>query len=224
MTEEQRQDPVSRERDIDNMNVPGGSAEPGDANTPKWKAERLFTHKLAWMLNNPLYRMVSNIDANPEKTAAWTGVKPGMNVLEMGCGPGYYTPAIARAISPGGKVTALDLQQEMLDIVEGKIKKQGLKNVSTVKGNAQTLPFDDQSFDFIWALYVLEEVADLERVAREMFRILRPGGTVAVAQVSFDFTKEQKAYMRYIMPRVGFTVEMEKDTFWNFKVLYRKPA
>lgn len=193
----------------------------GGQTTPEWKPRALFRPRGAFLLGNWVYRRVFSIDSNPEKTADWVGLKSGMEVLELGPGPGYYTSTIARRVAPG-TVHAVDLQQEMLDHLARRTRASGVDNVRTYCADAGTLPFADNSMDLIWALYMLEEVPDLEAVAREMNRVLRPGGHVAIAQVAYDFSPDQKASMRSILPAQGFRLVWERDRRWIYRAKYVK--
>ena len=191
------------------------------APTPEWKPLAIFRPQGSFILTNPLYRWVFAIDVNPEKTADWVGLRPGMEVLELGPGPGYYTATIARRVDPG-TVHAVELQQEMIDRLEAKVRAAGVTNLSTYCADAAGLPLKDESIDVIWALYVLEEVRDLRTVARELHRVLRPGGELAIAQFRLDFKQQQKEAMRRVLPECGFSQVLERDTLRNYRAKYRK--
>jgi len=191
--------------------------------TTAWKPRKLIAPRGALFLRNWLYRKVLSIDADPRKTVTWVGVSPGMDVLELGPGPGYYTPAIAQAAAPG-TVHCIDVQREMLDLVDRVAAAKGLANVKTYKADAAVLPLADASIDLVWALYVLEEVPDLDGTVQEFARVLRPGGEVVVAQVKYDFDRAQKLALQETFPRYSFEKLEEVDTWWRYKARFRKQA
>lgn len=188
----------------------------------RWYPKRLFTSRGAWLLNCNLYRRVFRIEPDPKASADWAEIRDGQQVVELGSGPGYYTPTLARRVG-SGTVHAVDIQKAMLNKLEHRLEGQGIQNVKTHNVDAAKLPLEDGSIDVVWALYVLEEVPDLEAVARDSYRVLKPGGTVVVAQFSLDFDRTQREMMKKIFPQVGFAVLEEVDTWWTYKVKYQKP-
>ena len=113
--------------------------------------------------------------------------RPGDRVLEVGPGTGYYALNTARWIEPGGKLDVLDLQQEMLDHVARRAAEEGIGNVVPTGGDAQGLPYPDDSFDAAYLTVVLGEVPDQEQALRELKRVLKPGGRLVVGEVFPDF-------------------------------------
>ena len=113
--------------------------------------------------------------------------RPGDRVLEVGPGTGYYALHTARWIEPGGKLDVLDLQQEMLDHVARRAAEEGIGNVVPTRGDAQGLPYPDDSFDAAYLTVVLGEVPDQEQALRELKRVLKPGGRLVVGEVFPDF-------------------------------------
>jgi ubiquinone/menaquinone biosynthesis C-methylase UbiE len=101
-------------------------------------------------------------------------------LLELACGPGV----IAAALAPGAaSVTGIDVTQAMLDRARARCAKAGLGNVDFKVGDVENLPFEDASFDGVVTRAAVHHFADPQRAFREMFRVLRPGGTAVVADV-----------------------------------------
>jgi SAM-dependent methyltransferase len=106
----------------------------------------------------------------------------GSSGLDAGCGIGLQMPLLAEAVGPGGHVTGLDLQPEFLAEAERVAKECGLSGrVSFQQGDIQSLPFDDQTFDWLWssncAGYGTPEPLAL---VRELARVVKPGGIVSI--------------------------------------------
>jgi ubiquinone/menaquinone biosynthesis C-methylase UbiE len=111
--------------------------------------------------------------------------RPGERVLEIGPGTGYYTFEIAERLVRG-QVDIFDIQQEMLDHVMREANRRGVTNVLPALGDAQALPYADDSFDAVVLITVLGEIPDQERALAEVTRVLKPGGRLVVGEMVFD--------------------------------------
>ena len=110
----------------------------------------------------------------------------GERVLEIGPGTGYYTIDLAEWVGPEGAVEIFDLQQEMLDHTIRRARERGLWNVNPTQGNAEELPYEDDSFDAAILVTVLGEIPDQDAALREVARVLRPGGRLIVGELFGD--------------------------------------
>jgi ubiquinone/menaquinone biosynthesis C-methylase UbiE len=111
--------------------------------------------------------------------------RPRERVLEIGPGTGYYTFDLTERL-PGGQVDLFDIQQEMLDHVMREADRRGVTNVEPALGDAQALPYADNSFDAVVLITVLGEIPDQDRALGEIARVLRPGGRLIVGEMFFD--------------------------------------
>jgi ubiquinone/menaquinone biosynthesis C-methylase UbiE len=112
--------------------------------------------------------------------------EPGWRVLEIGPGTGYYTCELAEWIGADGRVEIFDIQQEFLDHTMDRAAGRRLVNVHPTRGDAQALPFDDDTFDACVLITVLGEIRDQEAALREIARVLRPGGPLIVGELALD--------------------------------------
>jgi ubiquinone/menaquinone biosynthesis C-methylase UbiE len=112
--------------------------------------------------------------------------EPGERVLEIGPGTGYYTLDLAEWVGAEGAVDIFDLQQEMLDHTIRRARERGLWNVNPTQGDAQKLPYDDDSFDAAILVTVLGEIPDQHAALGEIARVLRPGGRLIVGELFGD--------------------------------------
>jgi ubiquinone/menaquinone biosynthesis C-methylase UbiE len=112
--------------------------------------------------------------------------QPGERVLEVGPGTGYYTLDLAAWVGAYGAVEIFDLQQEMLDHTIRRAREHGLWNVNPTQGDAQELPYEDDSFDSAVLITVLGEIPDQDAALREVARVLRPGGRLIVSELFGD--------------------------------------
>lgn len=112
-------------------------------------------------------------------------VKPGSFVLDLCCGTGDWTVALAKAVGPSGQVVGLDFSKEMLCVAKEKVASAGFNDrVTLVQGDAMALPYDNNHFDVITIGFGLRNVPDADQVLREMYRVVRPGGQAASLETS----------------------------------------
>jgi ubiquinone/menaquinone biosynthesis C-methylase UbiE len=111
-------------------------------------------------------------------------LKPGMRLLDVGCGPGSITRGLAERLAPG-EVVGLDLSAETLAAARQDAVARGIANLRYEEGSVYELPFPDASFDAVFAHQVLQHLRAPGAAIGEMLRVLRPGGLIAVRDVDW---------------------------------------
>jgi len=133
-------------------------------------------------------------------------IKEGMTVLDMGCGPGYFTAAMARLVGESGRVIAADLQQGMLDKMMQKITGFGLeKRVEPHLCQAERTGVE-KKVDFILTFWMVHEVPDQQKFFEELRSLLKPGGKILIAEPKFHVTKSAFGAMTDTLEKEGLRI------------------
>ena len=145
----------------------------------------------------------------------------GERVLEIGPGTGYYTLDLAEWVAPAGVVEIIDLQQEMLDHTMGRARERGVTNVTATRGDATTLPYDDDSFDAVILTTVLGEIPDGDAALAEIRRVLRPGGRLVVGELFGDPHFTTPGSLRARCDAVGLMADGRSGSWFAYFARFR---
>lgn len=151
-------------------------------------------------------------------------ISPGDTVLDIGCGPGLFTRAIARRIGDSGIVIAVDIQDGMLDLLRGKAEKEGLiSRIRLHKAEPQSLGLSEPDhINVALAFYVVHEVPDAARLMQEVFTLLIPGGTFLIVEPKFVVPATEFEKTLSIAASAGFRRMDAPPVFLSRAVLLRK--
>ncbi|WP_164668759.1 demethylmenaquinone methyltransferase [Virgibacillus doumboii] len=134
-------------------------------------------------------------------------VTSGSRALDVCCGTGDWSIALAEEVGSSGEVVGLDFSRNMLSVAEQKNETLNYNQLQFMQGNAMKLPFEENSFDYVTIGFGLRNVPDYMNVLKEMYRVVKPGGKVVCLETSqptmIGFRQGYYFYFRFIMPLLG---------------------
>lgn len=146
--------------------------------------------------------------------------------MDLGCGGGAFTTSVARAVGMQGRVYAVDIQSKMLEQLERKLARsenQDITNIEIRQASAYDLPLEYEIVDLVYMVAVLPEIPDRGRALREVRRVLRLGGILAITELLPDPDYPRRSTTVKLCRREGFAVDANFGNLWNYTVRFRKP-
>ncbi len=125
---------------------------------------------------------------DPPRLLATLDLHPGESVVDLGCGPGFWTFPLAEIVGPEGVVWALDVSPEMLEALAARHPP---RQVRPLRSELPHIDLPDASVDAVWGAFVVHEVEPLDALMREIHRVLRPGGRVGLLDWRPDAVSEE---------------------------------
>jgi ubiquinone/menaquinone biosynthesis C-methylase UbiE len=149
----------------------------------------------------------------PTKILQGAGIRPGMQVLEIGCGTGFFTVTAGRMLGEQGSLISMDVLSQSVEAVAKKVQAAGLSNVQVIKGDAVDTKLEKESFDEVIVFGVIPApMLPMEKLLAEMHRILRPGGVMAVWPPSWVHRSiVQSGWFKYVDKQNGVSTYQRVD-------------
>jgi ubiquinone/menaquinone biosynthesis C-methylase UbiE len=172
------------------------------------------------LLENPYFQAVASAHLLLQRA----DVRPGMRVLDAGCGPGRLTLPTADRVGASGHVTALDLQAGMLAKLRGRLTERGIGNVALVHAGLGSGALPRAEFDVAFLVTVLGEIPDQLAALREIHAALRPGGVLSITEVLPDPHYQSIARVRQLASQSGFREQRLFPGWVSFTINLVRPA
>ena len=144
------------------------------------KKKMSMYEKLHFKIISFVHDTLYGIFVNPYKLLDAAGLKPGQKVLEVGCGPGFFTISAAKIVGAEGVVYALDVNPFAIEAVQRKVEKEGLDNVKILFADAARTGLPDESVDLAFLFGIIHALEDVDAVMHEMHRVLKANGILSV--------------------------------------------
>jgi ubiquinone/menaquinone biosynthesis C-methylase UbiE len=175
---------------------------------------------LSFLLENPFVNRVAGAQLLLDRA----GVRPGMRVLDVGCGPGRITLPAAQRVGANGEVVALDIQPAMLQRLQKKLEAQKVANVRLLHAGAGEGKTEPESFDRAFLVTVLGEIPDKAAALREIYRALKPDGILSITELFPDPDMQTPGAIRKLAQETGFEVDGKMGRFPAFTMNLVKPT
>jgi len=161
------------------------------------------SHSHSFFLDNVFRRLIQN----PKKIVG-EYIKDGDTVVDLGCGPGYFSIDMAKMVGETGRVISVDLQPEMLEKVEKKAKKQNLSRRITLHNCPQNKIGlnPDVAADFVLAFYMLHETPDPDKFLQEVKTFLKKDGKCLIVEPIFHVSKKHFQNLTQDIKNIGFRI------------------
>jgi ubiquinone/menaquinone biosynthesis C-methylase UbiE len=147
----------------------------------RFSGKGIYPQELAFLLDSPLRKLILPAGRLVDRFR----LSKDSRVLEIGPGPGYFSPEVARRI-PEGELILFDIQREMLAKSRAKLVRTGHMNFHLVQGSADALPFAANTFDVVFLVTVLGEVRNPQVCMANIVEVLRPGGVLSLTEQTGD--------------------------------------
>ena len=121
-------------------------------------------------------------EEDSDQLIEFLAVKPGEIIADMGAGTGYFSIPLAQLVGPHGRVLAVDIQPEMLDILKARMKERGVSNVDLILGNATDPHLPDKAVDLVLMVDIYHELSHPWEMMQKICEALKPGGRVALVE------------------------------------------
>jgi ubiquinone/menaquinone biosynthesis C-methylase UbiE len=149
-------------------------------------------------------------------------IKEGTTVLDVGCGPGFFTIEMAKMLGSSGKVFAADLQDGMLEIVKKKVANTSLQSIIELHKCQNNKIGLTKEFDFILVFYMLHEVPNQTIFLKELYSLLKSDGKILIVEPKFHVSKNDFKNSIETLKNIGFEIIEEPKIFFSRSILIKK--
>ena len=139
-----------------------------------------LTNKIHFKMMSFVHETLYGLFRDPYEALNAAGLKPGQGVLEVGCGPGFFTVPAAKIVGEKGSVHTLDINPLAVERVRQKIDKAGVTNVRAIQTGAAQTGLPAQSFDLTFVFGFAHAIGGMENILTELHQLLKPAGILSI--------------------------------------------
>ena len=176
---------------------------------PQWMAD---------LIDNPFRRKIQP----PDETALRHGIIAGMHVLEVGPGSGTYTLGTAKQVGLQGKIVAVDIEPKIITRLEKRITAEGVTNIEARLADVYCLPFEDEKFDLIYMIAVINEIPDIPKALAEFKRVLKPTGKLVFSELLLDPDYPLAGRLIRKVQALNFRLTEKIGNFFYYTLIFEK--
>jgi precorrin-6B methylase 2 len=209
-----------------------GAVRPGADGIGKTYMGREIAQVMGYRGANWLERSSREREERPDLLLAALGLVPGMAVADVGAGTGYYSWQIAARVGEAGRVYAVDVQPQMIELLKDRMRQRGVRNVQPVLGTATDTGLAPGSIDLALMVDVYHELDHPREILDSVARSLRPGGRLVLVEYRAEddrvpikqLHKMSVAQIRREVGAQGLLWQQTLETLpWQHIVIFRKP-
>jgi ubiquinone/menaquinone biosynthesis C-methylase UbiE len=163
------------------------------------------------------------VSARTAETLRHLDLKPGMNVLDAGCGPGRLTIPIAGIVGPRGEVTAIDIQEGMLQEAQKRASVANLTNIRFLQIGAGEGKLEHNRYDRAVMVTVLGEIPDRKAALDDIFSALKPGGFLLIEETIRDPHFQTRGTVQKLAAAAGFIEKGFSGSLFSYSITLEKP-
>ena len=160
----------------------------------------------------------------PRQTLEQFGIRPGQTVLELGPGPGYFTPEAATMVEPDGRIVCVDVQPGMLALLRNRLREHRASNAHPIAGDATRLPLASRSADAAFLVSVFGEIPGRPAALAELRRVLKPGGRLSFLETLGDPDYVAVDTMKDLCHAFGFELIDHQRGWYGYLMTFAAPA
>ncbi|MBI2423450.1 MAG: class I SAM-dependent methyltransferase [Candidatus Hydrogenedentes bacterium] len=175
--------------------------------------------QFSWMLENPLMNQM----AGATRLFDFLDLRPGMTLLDVGCGPGRMTVPGALRVGTEGRVLALDMQEAMIRKAQNRAQQAGLTNIEFILKGMGEGALPAACCDRAILVTVLGEIPDRAAALRGIHTALRPGGRLCIAEILLDPHYQPRARVEALARETGFTLGPYQGGWISYTQILEKP-
>jgi ubiquinone/menaquinone biosynthesis C-methylase UbiE len=182
---------------------------------------KIYPHPIPRRLLGILDIPIRDSVIGKEELLKRSGLKAGQDILEVGCGTGFYTIKASEIVKEG-EIYALDIQDLALAKVKKKVEENKVKNIMLTMADVQNLPFKDEAFDVVFLVTVIGEIPKREVALRELHRVLKSHGLLSITEFLPDPDYIMRRNLIPLVERLDFNLTEKHGNFFCYTVNFQK--